>query len=879
MALPILEKIKKAGQSVLGSIMPTPKPTSASEAIAQGYKQTPIAPPQVNAVNPAISTTAPTPSPKIDPITPPQTAREAIDSGYKQSVQAPQPVQENQNTPTQTSIAPTTQVVASDKINPLSKSYQESISTEVGREKALWQLPNTNFTSQNPEQIKALDEQNKVSKSGEQLWKNMESISAMSPNLLGDRASFDMAFWYAGKDEGEKRMVDAYWQSKQPKPLTSEDIFATLQSGGQIGESEKKTEAYMSAMKRKQDLQRNMNMTGDQLSRSIISGTMIRWTQAYDDLAKYNPKLISDAEKLTNFNTPVTMMDTEKVIAEKEKNTGSAMMEIVKNLATDQRALSEVAQSPEMQQYRSDQVEAKRAMEELKTARGNMKKDYYSLYAGQPKSFIEAKIAEDSDLLTDQYNNALAKYDSAGQAMTSILEQANNDYKNKVALSQVAMDAVQYEEWKVASANKSAVEQKRWEYEQALKADEQSWNKESFYAGKQFDLVKQANDQTFTGQENQLNRENQIGMKQYEVQAEQIRDANQFERDKYLKSMDIQATDNRAEADWQRSVALEGLKSDNSLKATALSKLIEQGYTPAEAIAMVSWDGSATQGTLESTSPGKIGQKLARGQCGEFANDWNAKLGSDVWYDDSFESKAKTVTDQTPLVGGDAIFYTGTKYGHVGKVIGVNQEKGTITVRDSNWWNDEKVQEREIPIKWGGIVGYNNTPASAYQQKQSSIEAAKPKKALEWYGYAKVADDQLYRENLIWPDKAAVMGNTRKALESYGQLAYNYKRLVDMVNKHGTELYDFWWETEQMKAIHTDIIMNLKEVYGLGAPQIGDLALLDKAIESPEKRFMKGSTYLKILKTQMDTQINAINTKAWGIGIQLQDFYKLAGTK
>lgn len=71
-------------------------------------------------------------------------------------------------------------------------------------------------------------------------------------------------------------MVDAYWQSKQPKPLTSEDIFATLQSGGQIGESEKKTEAYMSAMKRKQDLQRNMNMTGDQLSRSIISGTMIR---------------------------------------------------------------------------------------------------------------------------------------------------------------------------------------------------------------------------------------------------------------------------------------------------------------------------------------------------------------------------------------------------------------------------------------------------------------------------------------------------------------------------------------------------------------------------------------------------------------------------
>lgn len=154
---------------------------------------------------------------------------------------------------------------------------------------------------------------------------------------------------------------------------------------------------------------------------------------------------------------------------------------------------------------------------------------------------------------------------------------------------------------------------------------------------------------------------------------------------------------------------------------------------------------------------------------------------------------------------------------------------------------------------------------------------ARPKEAIENYGYVKIADNSAYHKALSGPDKVTIANNTTKAVESYGQLAYNVGRLTKMVNEYGTEAFDaFGSEASDLESVRTDILMNLKDVYGLGAPQAGDLALLEKSIADPTAFMTSGGTFLKRLKTQMDTHVNKIQNQSKRMGIELNDFYAMA---
>lgn len=83
------------------------------------------------------------------------------------------------------------------------------------------------------------------------------------------------------------------------------------------------------------------------------------------------------------------------------------------------------------------------------------------------------------------------------------------------------------------------------------------------------------------------------------------------------------------------------------------------------------------------------------------------------YYGDSLDSKVKQVDSKQPIAWSDVIINTGTKYGHVGKVIGVDYNSGTITVMDSNWKDGtEAVQKRVIPMNSRSIVWYNTKPAT-----------------------------------------------------------------------------------------------------------------------------------------------------------------------
>lgn len=98
------------------------------------------------------------------------------------------------------------------------------------------------------------------------------------------------------------------------------------------------------------------------------------------------------------------------------------------------------------------------------------------------------------------------------------------------------------------------------------------------------------------------------------------------------------------------------------------------------------------------------------GTCGVFANR-SVGLAGEPGGDDTLQGRTNTYIDKAPIVGGLAFFHGqgyDQKNWHVAMVKSVNQD-GTMTIRDSNFKNDETVQERTIPITQAKGF-YNNTP-------------------------------------------------------------------------------------------------------------------------------------------------------------------------
>ena len=129
-------------------------------------------------------TPAQTPANPATPVEKPKTASEAIAQGYKQ------------------------------EIKPTPTGANAPLTTEIGREAKLGQLPNVQQTPNQIEQEK-INTQNLKSASGQQLWSNLDTISKSNPELLNSRSAYDKAFGYQNKDYGERALVDAFWNAKK----------------------------------------------------------------------------------------------------------------------------------------------------------------------------------------------------------------------------------------------------------------------------------------------------------------------------------------------------------------------------------------------------------------------------------------------------------------------------------------------------------------------------------------------------------------------------------------------------------------------------------------------------------------------------------------
>ena len=386
---------------------------------------TPVAPTTPTPINTPAPVTAPAP---ITPPTAPAQPRvegqwnygtnEAQVLGEKPTVAPTQP------TPT-VKPASASQAIAQgfkQEIKPVAKGVNAPLTTEIGREAKLGQLP-TVQQAQNQAEQDRINTSNLKSQSGNQLWSNLETISSTNQSLLNDRNAFNKAFWYDGKDVSEKALVDAFWKSKR---LDANSIYNSLATGTTIPNESKNTPAFNDALIRHQDTTRFENLDPYQLSK-VINTELIPWTQTYADLMAKNPKLVTDAMTLAKINSQVTAREEPKISWQDNLSNYLARSPVMSNpttVATIMNSDPNIAtKTNEVQAVEDKLTEAK---DRLKNIQKNVTERYKG--TGATKQTVNAKALAESQDIIDEITMLEANKASASSALTTLISNAKDNY-------------------------------------------------------------------------------------------------------------------------------------------------------------------------------------------------------------------------------------------------------------------------------------------------------------------------------------------------------------------------------------------------------------------------------------------------------------------
>ena len=364
---------------------PITPPTVPAQPRVEGQWNYGTADNQVLWEKPTVTPPQPTPTVK------PASASEAIAQGFKQ------------------------------EIKPVAKGANAPLTTEIGREAKLGQLP-TVQQAQNQAEQDRINTSNLKSQSGQQLWSNLESISGANSSLLNDRNAFNKAFGYDGKDVSEKALVDAFWKSKR---LDANSIYGAISTGATIPNESKNTPAFTDALIRHQDTTRFENLNPYQLSK-VINSELIPWTQTYNDLMAKNPQLVTDAMKLASINTPVTARQETSNWQDNLSNylSRSPVMSNPTTVATIMNSDPNIAtKTNEVQAVEDKLTEAK---DRLKNIQKNVTERYKG--TGATKQTVNAKALAESQDIIDEITMLEANKASASSALTTLIQNAKDNY-------------------------------------------------------------------------------------------------------------------------------------------------------------------------------------------------------------------------------------------------------------------------------------------------------------------------------------------------------------------------------------------------------------------------------------------------------------------
>lgn len=347
--------------------------------------------------------------------------------------QAPvaQPVQTPQAAPVSPDIAPSerpgTAAVAQPAVAPVVAPKVEAVAKKTTAPKvAAAQAVNYDSSVGRDQEILA----------------NLSEGYKNAPDLFADEATFRASYGYATADEGKKRMLDAFYQAKQPK--NEDQFFSILASGGRVwNESSKALPAYQSAVKRFEDIQKYKGFTSSQFSSALSSGKIIPGSRVYKDLQ-------NDPVAKVNMEKAVTLNRINGVGTNENKVRETVMSEIgtspfgkaVADGFIDATEANALMTTPEIK-AKQDQIEPlKNEYDRLKASYDDVETqvDEELKGTGATSSYRDALIGarrkniyKNLQVATDTYNNAIGSLADMKKTQSDLLSTNLGLYKDQQA--------------------------------------------------------------------------------------------------------------------------------------------------------------------------------------------------------------------------------------------------------------------------------------------------------------------------------------------------------------------------------------------------------------------------------------------------------------
>lgn len=145
--------------------------------------------------------------------------------------------------------------------------------TPVERRDTLGKLSDVPKTASEMEKER-LDLENAKSASGQQMLKNVSVMAQETPEILSDRKTFEDMTSFATKPESERRVLEAYWQSKNA-PKSESDYFKLLASGQDVfNRNLKTTPEYLRAKTKSDKFKALRQMDSNSMYSELVAGNV-----------------------------------------------------------------------------------------------------------------------------------------------------------------------------------------------------------------------------------------------------------------------------------------------------------------------------------------------------------------------------------------------------------------------------------------------------------------------------------------------------------------------------------------------------------------------------------------------------------------------------
>lgn len=812
-----------------------------------------------------------------------------------------------------------------DKMQAEWKFWQQSVETQPLQ---VWQ---TEFkTVDQTAKAKWIPWEAPVVNRQQEIQNNLAIGYQTNPALFSDRTAFDQAYNYATKSPEEQATLDSFYNSKQP---TISSMYSAIVNKQEVPDSTKMTPAYKIAQNRYSKASSFSSMTPSQVSDQMRNAKLVEGSQAFEDLKAINPKLVQDATNLRKVNGDTTNIWTTNTDGTKvnnlEKNiaddytdnfgefiksmykvyTPAEITAIIRTpdvVAAEDKAFAIEKSINELDkqianidsevdtEFKWSGATGSRLAMEKASRRDNLNKDRdsqvreYTTYANRASNLInqntvsfqtqqqqqQAQNAAMLPFITDQYKTAQAKK----QAEFELNDPATQINATIDEFSKLGIVAQWSLPQKIAEANAFIAKGGTLgEYINKLRSDfmaKPEYKKiQSLQAGQLSDVQKMQMGQQYDLQKMQLGQKydmSKMGMEQ-DFQMK-IAQAKNVTNNKWTKLDDWLYTNENGEI-----ITADELKT---------AKLASNSYI-SQNVGEVGWD------------------------CGFYASRATG-LGSTPG-GNSKEARVQAFSDKTPQVGWMAFFgwpgYDKT-YGHVSVVTGVNAD-GSITVKDSNYANDKKVQERTVPAS--SVTGYyNNTPLAKWLSGWSQDTPVSGKlgtlaqfmkdnqKTWVWYSNTDVKrfDAKIDRLASLWDEKGMAISyrdmimsdndfkkdfdDTKKfttALDSVERLINDYEKSGKSTNAlkwMAEKMYRSLWLTQDQALsqlqtqLWTTMANYIKSISGTAASDAEVQRLMGNMANISNVKELNNTIIKQVKENAMNGIKSMIDTRMYGMPEELK---------